>query len=222
MSAQRSLARPLSLLAALAALAAGPLVAEGTAAAAAPGPLTDAERQTLVEILERGQAETEALFIRAEGDAFTRKPAPERWSVGEVLEHIAATEELLLGMVETAVAAPPDPEAAALLQASPVSTLAERVRDRSQRAQAPEMLQPKGTQTREEGIARYRAARARTMDYVRTTQAAVGAHTAAFPGGKMTAHHLLTVIANHNLRHNQQIAEALEQVAAAAATAPAN
>jgi uncharacterized damage-inducible protein DinB len=191
-------------------------------AAPAAGALSDADRQALIDTLERGRAETDALLARAEGETFTRKPAPERWSVAEVLEHMTTTEELLLGMVEKALASPPDPDAAGILAAVPIAGFAERVQDRSQPAQAPEALHPKGGLSRDEAIARYHATRERSLAFLRTTQGAVGAHTAPVPSGKLTAHHLLTVLANHNLRHNKQIAEALEQLAApAAAAAPA-
>jgi uncharacterized damage-inducible protein DinB len=210
----------------LLALAAVPILAAAALRADEPGApagaFGDADRQTLIEVLERGRAETDALLARAEGESFTRQPAPERWSVAEVLEHMTTTEELLLGMVEKAVASPPDPDAAGILAAVPIATFAERIQDRSQPAQAPEMLHPKGGKSRDEAIAHYHATRERSLAFVRTTEAAVGAHTAPVPTGKLTAHHLLTVLANHNLRHNKQIAEALEQLAApAAAAAPA-
>ena len=190
---------------------------------AAPAGLSAADRESLVAMLEAGRAETEALIARAEGELFTRKPAPERWSVAEVLEHIGTTEEMLFALVETALAAPPDPEAAQLVAARPVDAFAAAIKDRSQRIQAPDMLVPTGDKGgREELLARYRTAREKTLELVRTTQAPVASHTAATPMGKMTAHHYLALIAAHNLRHNQQIAEALEQLAAApAAEAPA-
>ena len=198
-------------------LAAGAVRAQEAAPAA--GPLTDAERQSFVDTLERGRAETDALLARAEGELFVKRPAPERWSVGEVLEHIFTTEQLLMDMVEGALASPADPEAAGVLAQLPIAAFGERVQDRSQPAQAPEAARPKGGLTRSEAIARFHERREKTLEFVRTTQAALGGHTAAVPNGKLTALHFLTIVANHNLRHNKQIAEALEQLAAAPAVA---
>ena len=198
-----------------------PAPAEAPAAAPAAAPLSEAERQSLVDTLERGRAETDALLARAEGELFTKQPAPERWSVGQVLEHMTATEELLMGMIETALTEAADPEAAGLLERMPIAAFGERVQDRSQPAQAPEAVLPKGGLTRQEAISRYHARREKTLEFVRTTQGALGAHTAPVPGGKLTALHFLTIVANHNLRHNKQIAEALEQLASpAGAPAP--
>ena len=203
-------------LAALLLASAGALRAQEPAAPAA-GALTEADRQALIDTLERGRAETDALLARAEGETFVKRPAPERWSVGEVLEHMTTTEELLMGMVESSLATPPDPEAAGLLERMPIAAFGERVQDRSQPAQAPEAVSPKGGLTRTEALDRYHARREKTLEFVRTTQGALGAHTAAVPNGKLTALHLLTIVANHNIRHNKQIAEALEQLAAPAA-----
>lgn len=205
-------------LSAILALAVVPAFADHHAAPA--GALSDADRAALVEMLEQGLADTDALVARAEGEAFTTKPAPERWSPAEVLEHIAVVEEALLGMAMAALEAEPDPEGPQLIEAQPVANLTAMVKDRSQRFQAPAEVQPKGGIPRDELVARYHAARERTLDFVRTTDADVVGHTTAGPMGKMTVHHVLALIAAHNLRHNQQFAEALEQNAAAAA-APA-
>ena len=213
----RNRTRALTAAFALATALAAPLHADDPAAAA--GTLSAADREALVEMLEQGRAETDALLARAEGDLFTRKPAPERWSVAEIVEHVGATEEALFGMVQTALAAEPDPEAAQLVAAVPIADFAARVKDRSQPAQAPDMLVPTGGKEREELVSRYHAAREATLQFVRTTDAAVASHTGATPMGKLTAHHFLTLIAAHNLRHNQQIAEALEQLATPAAAA---
>ena len=210
--------RALALCATLA-LAALPLRADHHEAAAS-GALSDADRAALVTMLEQGLADTDALVAKAEGETFTTKPAPDRWSPAEVLEHIAVVEEALLGMALAALETEIDPEGPQLLAAQPVAGMATMVQDRSKRFQAPAEVQPKGGIPRDELVARYHAARAKTLDFVRTTEADVVGHTTAGPMGKMTVHHVLALIAGHNLRHNQQFAEALEQNAAAMA-APA-
>jgi uncharacterized damage-inducible protein DinB len=196
------------------------------AAPAAGGTLSDADRAMLVATLEMGLAETDALVAAAQGELFTKKPAADRWSVAEVVEHIGATEEALFGAVQGALAAPADPEAAQLTAAMPVANFGAIIRDRSQRFQAPDNLRPTGGKSQEDVMARFHAARQRTLEMVRTTQAPVGSHTLALPMGKFTVHHLLTLIAQHNLRHNAQIAEAVRQLttpppAAEAAATPA-
>jgi uncharacterized damage-inducible protein DinB len=209
--------RTLALCATLALAAALPLRADHHEAVA--GALSDADRASLVAMLEEGLAETDALVAKAEGDLFTRKPGPDRWSVAEVLEHIGTTEGALFGMLEAALATPADPEAAQITAGQPIDGFTTFITDRSRRFQAPAEMAPKGGMTREQLVERYHAARAKTLDFVRTTQAPVASHTAQSPAGKMTGHHLLALIAAHNLRHNKQIAEALAQLQAAPAEA---
>ncbi len=61
--------------------------------------------------------------------------------------------------------------------------------------------------------------RARTLDYVRTTNAPLKGYTAEGPPGKLNAHQWLALIGAHILRHNAQIAEA-ESMITVPKTAP--
>ncbi len=47
----------------------------------------------------------------------------------------------------------------------------------------------------------------------RRIQAPLKRHTAEAPAGKMNVHQWIGLLAGHNLRHNKQIVEALEQLA---------
>lgn len=73
------------------------------------------------------------------------RPAPDRWSVAEVLDHLAITEgrivQLITGKIAGAKTAGLGPE----LETSPIidSINRERVTDRSRPATAPEMIQPR-------------------------------------------------------------------------------
>lgn len=71
------------------------------------------------------------------------KPAPDRWSVAEVLEHIAAAEDMLRGMTQEQVmksTAVPLRDAAETKKAD--EAVLAMVPDRSHKAQAPEPLRP--------------------------------------------------------------------------------
>src|SRR5216684_2779485 len=69
------------------------------------------------------------------------KPAPDRWSIAEVVEHIAAAEDFLRGMItEKVMTAPPRPEGE---DVKPIDDLVlTSIPDRSHKAQAPEPLKP--------------------------------------------------------------------------------
>lgn len=176
------------------------------------GTLSDAERARLLALYERGQRELEELVAATPDELWAKKPAPERWSVAEVVEHLGAAESLLFGMMQQALAAPVDGNWALVEGGMSPESFLGMLQDRSKKFQAPEPLQPKGGMTRAEALAKFAGARAVTAEFVRRTAAPVKKHLADGPAGKMTAHQLLVLIGGHNLRHNAQIREALEQL----------
>lgn len=195
----------LALLLAFAAVPA--FAADGEVSAA----LTDEERAHLVDLLETSRSELEELAAQAEGDLWSTRPAPESWSVGEVVEHLVLAEEMFYGMITQMLESEPDPEWQAVA-ASGTSGLETTVRDRSQKFQAPEMLQPSGEIPRDDLLARYAAARARTLELVASLDGPIKQHTFTGPPGTMNTHQWLVLVGSHNLRHNEQMREALEAV----------
>lgn len=198
----------LALLLTLALAAAPVLAAEGDDASAA---LTDEERAHVVELLESSQAQTEELAAQAEGDLWSTEPAPESWSVGEVVEHLVLAEEMFYGLLTQTLESDPNPDWQAVADAG-TSGLETTVQDRSQKFQAPEQLQPTGEVPRDELLARYATARARTLELVASLDGPIKRHTFTGPPGTMNVHQWLILVGAHNLRHNQQIEEALEAV----------
>ncbi len=174
------------------------------------GTLGDDERAELVQVLEESRSELEALAAQATGDAWSWKPAEDRWSVGEVVEHLVLTEEGFQGMVAGAIEAGPSPEWQATLAGPDVPGIVAMMKDRSQKFQAPEQFVPTGEASREELLARFASLRAKSLDFVRSTHAPIKQHTAAGPAGTMNVHQWMAFCGAHNLRHNLQIAEVLE------------
>ena len=86
----------------------------------------EATRKNILETT-KGLSETQWNF----------KPAPDRWSVAEVTEHIAATEDMLFGMVREQVMKAPSRPAGEDVKAIDEFVLA-RVPDRTNKAQAPD------------------------------------------------------------------------------------
>lgn len=180
---------------------------------AAPAQLSDGERDRLVGLLEASQTETDRLVAATSDAVWSEKPAPEKWSVAEVVEHLALAEEGLSGLYRQALENAPDPEWQTVAAPGIDGVLA-ALADRSQRFQAPEGFQPRGEQSRDELLARYAAARAATLEFVRTTQAPLKQHTASGPPGNMNVEQWLALVAAHNMRHNKQIEEVMAVVAA--------
>ena len=186
------------------------MIALLTAAAPAFGEtLTKEER-------ERGMSElhaTRKLFLDATAGLseaqWNFKPAPEVWSVAEVAEHIAVSEDMILGMVtEKIMKTPAEPDKRAEMKGKDQIIL-EKVVDRSQKVQAPEMLRPTHRwTTRQTLIDHFKESRDRTIAYVENTQDDLRAHFGEHPLLKlMDGYQWILLISAHSHRHTLQIEE---------------
>lgn len=176
------------------------------------GHLSDDERAHLIDLLESSRSELEAMVAQAGEDVWNHRTDPDRWSVGEVVEHLLLAEEGFYGMLTGAMAGEMDPEWAAVA-ANGVEGVVNLVQDRTQKFQAPEGLTPSGKLSREEALTRYAAARIKMLDLVRSTQAAVKMYTIEGPPGTMNVQQWMALCGAHNLRHNQQIQDGLDALA---------
>ncbi|MGE0641418.1 MAG: DinB family protein [Thermoanaerobaculia bacterium] len=182
--------------------------------AAPSGGLDSAEREQLLELYARGQKELSELVANTTDEEWAKKPGPDRWSVSEVVEHLGAAESLLFGMAQQALAQPVSDDWALVVGGMSTDNFLGMLTNRGQKFQAPEPLKPHGGMSRADALAKFAGARAVTTDYVRRTDDLVKKHLADGPAGKMTVHQILVLIGGHNLRHNAQIREALEQLRA--------
>ncbi len=184
-----------------------PLLAFAVAAAAAT--LTQGERDFAMSHLHASRK----LFLNAVAGLseaqWKFKPAPDRWSIAECAEHIALTEDAIFQLVtEKILKSPP---AAGLPRATRADDeqLIHRLKDRSQRAQAPELLRPSGRwPSRESLIEHFKQSRDRTIAFVEATQEDLRAHVAPHPVREhMDAYQWLLLLAAHAERHTAQIEE---------------
>jgi hypothetical protein len=139
------------------------------------------------------------------------KPAPDRWSVMEVAEHVTKAEDMFSQMVTEQVMKSPaaDADKLASVQGKEAGIL-ERVPDRSSKAQAPDMLKPTGKwATREELVKEFKATRAKNIDYIKANYAEMRKHTMEGPPGTGTndAYQWMLFMAAHSKRHTAQIEE---------------
>jgi hypothetical protein len=137
------------------------------------------------------------------------KPAPDRWSVAEVSEHIAISESTIFGMVQSKVmTSPAAPEKRAEVAGKDEAVL-KMVPDRSHKAQAPEFLKPTNRwATQAELTKAFEDSRKATMDYVRTTNDDLRDHFGPHPLlGPLDAYQWILLISAHSERHTKQIEE---------------
>src|SRR5207237_10476166 len=83
-----------------------------------------------------------------------------------------------------------------------------RIKDRSQKATAPEPIVPAGKFATPDDAAReFTTRRDKTIAYVKNTNDELRAHTGAGPVGPMDAYQFLLLLAAHTGRHTAQIVE---------------
>jgi hypothetical protein len=137
------------------------------------------------------------------------KTAPDRWSVAEVVEHLAAAEDMLRGMTQEQVMKTPaiparDPAELKTIDDKVVA----QVPDRSHKAQAPEQLKPTNRfGSPAEAEKHFLESRATTEEYLKATPD-LRAHAVDSPMGvKLDGYEWILLIAAHSERHTKQILE---------------
>jgi len=135
------------------------------------------------------------------------KPAPDRWSVIECVEHIYKAEGGIFAWEQHLVSAPADPSKRALIKITDEQVIA-GVEDRSKKGKAPESLVPSGTQTPQQIIESFIARRDSLIDYVTNSKDDLRNHVVeSSPIGTIDAYQLLLLDAAHTNRHTQQLVE---------------
>jgi len=188
-------------------LAAAPAFAQ-TALPAAPTTLTSQEREAALKQFETTRDNFLKSIAGLSQKQWTFKPAPDRWSVAEVAEHITISESTIFGVVQKAMASPAAPEKREQVKGKDEMIL-QRVPDRSHKAQAPEILRPTGRWATEADLTKaFDDSRAATIEYVRTTNDDLRDHFFDHPVfGTLDGYQWLLLIATHSERHTAQIEE---------------
>src|SRR5258707_14506997 len=182
------------------------LLVMAVATVASAQEVTQAEKDKALQYLEttkKGILEATKGLSEAQ---WNFKPAPDRWSVAQVTEHIAAAEDFIRGMVKEKVMMAPAGDAGRDAKKTDEGVLA-MVPDRTNKAQAPEPLVPTNRFGSPEGsIKHFVESRAATEDFL-TTATGLRDHVTDSPMGKLDGYEFVLLIAAHSERHTKQINE---------------
>jgi hypothetical protein len=176
------------------------------AAAASAQEVTQAEKDRALQYLEttkkgvldatRGLSEAQWNF----------KSGPDRWSVAQVMEHIAAAEDFIRTMTKEKIMMAPAGEPGRDLKKTDDAVLA-MVPDRTTKVQAPEPLVPSNRfGSPEASLKHFVESRAATEDFLKST-AGLRDHVSDSPMGKLDGYEFVLLIAAHSERHTKQINE---------------
>jgi hypothetical protein len=201
--------RSLTLTAVLFLACAAPKPAGNPAATGAAAALSDADRDAAVKYME----ETRGAFLTAISglsDAQYRfKPAPDRWSVAEVAEHIAVSETTLFAMVNEKMLKEPAPPALLSQINRDDARLRTQVTNRTSKVQAPEMLQPSGRFASPDVVKQtFNQSRDKTIEFVKTTPLNLRSYAGPHPVlGPLDGYQWMILVSAHTARHTAQIQE---------------
>jgi uncharacterized damage-inducible protein DinB len=168
---------------------------------------TAADRDRALQYLESTrQAVLDATAGLSEAQ-WNFKPAPDRWSIAEVVEHIAAAEDYLMGMVTSQVMKAPARPAGDDVKAID-DMVVTKVPDRSRKAQAPEPLKPTNRfGSPQASLKHFTDARAQTEVFLKTHDD-LRDHAIDSPmGKKLDGYEWVLFVAGHSERHTKQINE---------------
>ena len=183
------------------------ILAALAAAAAFAGSLAQRERDQAMSHLHA----TRKMFLDSvaglSAAQWNYKPSPERWSIAECAEHIAVSEDSLFDMLQQVLKSPATPEKK--VEAGKDDLILKILTDRSVKAKAPEILQPKRRwPDREALIAHFRQSRDRNIAYIQTTGDDLRGHTVEHPAFKtIDAYQVMLLLSAHCERHTAQIDE---------------
>jgi uncharacterized damage-inducible protein DinB len=172
-------------------------------------PLTAEERESALKQFETTRDNFLKTIAGLSQKQWTFKPAPDRWSVAEVAEHITVSESTIMGLIQNRVMqSPAAPEKREQVKGKDQMILL-RVPDRSHKAQAPEMLRPTGRwATEAELVKAFDDSRKANMDYIRTTNDDLRDHFFDHPVfGTLDGYQWLLLLSTHSARHTAQIEE---------------
>ena len=194
--------RTLSLNFAMAAV----LVAAGAPAVSAQE-LTQAEQEHALQYLETTRKQVMEATKGLSDAQWNFKPGPDRWSVAQVMEHIAAAEDFIrINFIQDKVMKLPPGEPGRDVKKTDAAVKA-MIPDRSRKAQAPEPLVPNNRFGSPEGsLKHFLESRDATEQFLHSTSG-LRDHVMDGPVGKMDGYEFILFIAAHCERHVKQINE---------------
>jgi hypothetical protein len=172
--------------------------------------LTQEERSFVIGMLEENSKKFLSDIEKVSETQWRYKPAPDQWSIAEISEHITLADGLLLSRIQDCLKLPADSSKANALIGKENSMI-EQLKDRTQKARAPEVLVPTNRYaTKKELIAAFKLEREKTIMYVKNTKDPLKSHVQSHRlYGELTGYQWLVMIPAHANRHIAQLEEVM-------------
>jgi hypothetical protein len=171
--------------------------------------MTPAEREWALQKLAESRERLLRMAHGLTGEQLHYRPAADRWSVADCLEHIVTVEARLLERIQMTLEKAPDPARRSTFEGRDEALLAHTV-GRELRLQAPEVLVPTGRFPDEQLLSEFEAARRRSQEFAAGTQADLRSCVFKHPVfGDLDLYQWLLMIAGHCDRHCAQSEEVI-------------
>ncbi len=184
-----------------------PLAAAGFAATLLAQPLPEADRARAIAELESSRKLLLDAVSGLTPAQWMFKPAPERWSIAECVEHIALAEDSYYRLITgPLMSSPAEPAKRAEVRGKDDEVL-RKMPDRSSKRVTSQALEPKGLPPNE-ALEHFLSSRERFLAYARTAPEGLRdrfrAHRAV---GLIDGYQWILLASGHTLRHIEQIRE---------------
>ncbi len=142
-----------------------------TQPAKTPVVFTEKDRETILKYLNDTKADFVSQLTGLSDAQLNFRPAPSRWTIAEIAEHIVLSEGLIFDSVTNTAMKSTPPEGKDNFRVRDVGIML-AITNRSQRFQAPEVLKPAArSKTRDELIANFEKARNATIEFMKANKA---------------------------------------------------
>lgn len=184
------------------------VLAQQLASTATKSSLTDAERRYAIDLFQKTKTDLLQTVSGLSAAQLTYKPASDRWSIADCLEHIAVAEIGIFQVEQGAMQAPSDATRRAEIKVTDQQVVS-RLTNRGGKVQSPEILKPTGRfPTAAAALQVFSQQRDKIIDYLKTTPDDLRTHYWQHPAtGVIDAYQTLLLLAAHTERHRMQIDE---------------
>ncbi len=168
--------------------------------------LTQAEKDKALQYLESTKKNVLDAVNDLSPAQWNFKPASDRWSIAECMEHIAAAEDYIRGAIANGVMKAPAVPGRDVAKID--ASIMENIPERKTKVQAPDDLKPTNRFGSPQGsVDHFVESRAKTEEFLKDTPGLRDHATDSPDGKKWDGYEFILLIAAHSERHTNQIKE---------------
>ncbi|MEQ8627749.1 DinB family protein [Ekhidna sp.] len=172
--------------------------------------ITDQERKRALSHLKQTNDELANLVKGLSDEQVNYKPGEDQWSIAECLEHIAISEQNLMGMIQNSLQADPNPSKRSEVAMGDDQLLG-LITSREQKVKTRKEFEPTNSFGGFTGTLKtFKQRRKSTMKFVKSTDLNLRNYYMQFPFGLIDSYQGVLFLSGHTKRHTDQIKEIMQ------------